>query len=326
MRAVLCRQWGGPETLAIEDVASPRAGAGELVVDVKAAGVNFPDVLIIQGKYQIKPPLPFTPGAELAGVVKEAGGGVADLKPGDPVIAYVTTGAFAEECRVPATHAVKMPAGIEFATGAAFTLTYGTSWHALKDRAQLRAGETLLVLGAGGGVGLAAVELGKAMGARVIAAASSEDKLAVCRARGADETIDYSREDLRERVRQIAGERGVDVVYDPVGGPLSEPALRATGWRGRFLVIGFASGDIPRLPINLPLLKGSSIVGVYWGDWMRREPERARAEMGELLGWLREGRVKPHVSGRYPLARTAEALVAMTRRSVTGKIVVEPEA
>jgi NADPH2:quinone reductase len=326
MKAVLCKAWGGPEALVVEDVASPRAGDGEIVIDVKAAGVNFPDVLIIQGKYQIKPPLPFTPGAELAGVVKEAGGGVTHLKPGDPVIAYVTTGAFAEECRAPANQAMKLPAGVDFATGAAFTLTYGTSWHALKDRGQLKAGETLLVLGAGGGVGLAAVELGKAMGARVIAAASSADKLAVCRARGADETIDYSREDLRERVRQIAGERGVDVVYDPVGGPLSEPALRSTGWRGRFLVIGFASGDIPRLPLNLALLKGSSIVGVYWGDWMRREPERARAEMGELLGWLRDGRVKPHVSGRYPLARTADALVAMTRRSVTGKIVVEPEA
>jgi NADPH2:quinone reductase len=326
MKAVVCRQWGGPETLVLEDVPSPSAGPGEIVVDVKAAGVNFPDVLIIQGKYQIKPALPFTPGAELAGVVKEVGAGVTHLKPGDPVIAYVTTGGFAEECRVPASHAMKLPPGVDFTAGAAFTLTYGTSWHALKDRAQLKAGETLLVLGAGGGVGLAAVELGKAMGARVIAAASSGDKLAVCRTHGADETIDYLREDLRERLRQIAGERGVDVVYDPVGGALAEPALRSTGWRGRYLVIGFASGEIPRLPINLPLLKGSSIVGVYWGEWMRREPEHARGEMGELLGWLRDGRVKPHVSGRYPLARTAEALVAMTQRSVTGKIVIEPEA
>jgi NADPH2:quinone reductase len=326
MKAIVCRQWGGPETLAVEDIASPRPGAGDIVVDVKAAAVNFPDVLIIQGKYQIRPALPFTPGAELAGIVKETGAAVAHVAAGDRVIAYVTTGAFAEECVVPATHAMKLPEGIDFAAGAAFTLTYGTSWHALKDRGALQAGETLLVLGAGGGVGLSAVELGKAMGARVIAAASSDDKLAVCRARGADETINYAREDLRERLRQLAGEKGVDVVYDPVGGPYSEPALRSTGWRGRFLVIGFASGEIPRLPLNLPLLKGSSIVGVYWGDWLRREPERARGEMGELAGWLRDGRVKPHVSGRYPLARTADALIAMTRRSVTGKIVIEPEA
>jgi NADPH2:quinone reductase len=251
---------------------------------------------------------------------------VTHVAPGDPVIAYVTTGAFAEECRASASHAMKLPAGVDFAAGAAFTLTYGTSWHALRDRARLEAGETLLVLGAGGGVGLSAVELGKAMGAKVIAAASSDDKLAVCRGRGADATINYAREDLRARLRELAGERGVDVVYDPVGGTLAEPALRATGWRGRYLVIGFASGEIPRLPVNLALIKGSSIVGVYWGEWMRREPARARAEMTELLGWLRDGRVKPHVSARYPLARTADALLALTQRAVTGKIVIEPEA
>lgn len=326
VKAVLCRQWGGPETLGLEEVASPRPGAGDLVVDVKAAGVNFPDVLIIQGKYQIRPALPFTPGAELAGVVKETGAGVADFRVGDRVIAYVTTGAFAEECVVPAANAIKLPEGVDFTVGAAFTLTYGTSWHALKDRAGLRPGETLLVLGAGGGVGLAAVELGKAMGARVLAAASSDDKLAVCRARGADETINYAREDLRARLRELTGENGVDVVYDPVGGPYSEPALRATGWRGRFLVVGFASGEIPRPPLNLPLLKGSAIVGVYWGEWLRREPRRARAEMAELAQWLGSGRVRPHVSGKYPLARTADALLAMTGRAVTGKIVIEPEA
>ena len=326
MKAVVCKQWGGPETLVLEEVASPRPAAGEVVVDVKAAGVNFPDVLIIQGKYQFKPSLPFTPGAEIAGLVKEVGDGVAHLAPGDRVLAYVTTGAFAEECVVPATQAVKLPAGVDFAVGAAFSLTYGTSWHALKDRGELKAGETLLVLGAGGGVGLSAIELGKALGARVIAAASSDEKLAVCREHGADATINYAREDLRERLREIAGGKGVDVVYDPVGGPYSEPALRSTAWRGRFLVIGFASGEIPRLPLNLALLKGCSIVGVFWGDWLRREPERSRAEMGELIELLRTGRVKPHVSGRYPLARVPEALIAMSQRSVTGKIVVEPEA
>jgi NADPH2:quinone reductase len=326
MRAVLCKSWGGPESLVIEDVPPPRAGPGEVVVDVKAAGVNFPDVLMIQGRYQIKPALPFTPGIELAGVVKEAGGGVAQVGAGDPVVASVQFGAFAEECVAPADRIVPLPRGVSFDAAAAFTLTYGTSWHALKDRAQLRRGETLLVLGAAGGVGLAAVELGAAMGARVIAAASSDAKLAVCRARGAAETINYSMQDLRERLKALVGEKGVDVVYDPVGGALSEPALRSVGWRGRFLVIGFAGGEIPRLPANVPLLKGSAIVGVYWGEWLKREPEAARREMGELFGWLADGRVKPHVSARYPLARTGEALAALARRAVTGKVVIEPEA
>jgi NADPH2:quinone reductase len=326
MRAVLCKAWGGPESLAVEDVPSPRAGAGEVVVDVKAAGVNFPDVLMIQGKYQIKPPLPFTPGVELAGIVREAGGGVTHVKPGDRVVASVLFGAFAEECVAAANRTVPLPPGVDWAAAAGFTVAYGTAWHALKDRGQLEPGETLLVLGAAGGVGLAAVELGAVMGARVIAAASSDDKLAVCRAHGAADTINYAAEDLRERLKQIAGERGVDVVYDPVGGALSEPALRSVGWRGRFLVVGFAGGEIPRLPANLPLLKGSAVVGVYWGEWMKREPQAAQREMGELLGWLAEGRVKPHVSARYPLARAHEAVAALAGRSVTGKVVVEPEA
>jgi NADPH2:quinone reductase len=326
MRAVLCKSWGGPESLVIEDVAPPRAGPEEVVVDVKAAGVNFPDVLMIQGRYQIKPALPFTPGIELAGVVKEAGGGVAQVRAGDAVVASVLFGAFAEECVAPADRIMPLPRGVSFDAAAAFTLTYGTSWHALKDRAQLRRGETLLVLGAAGGVGLAAVELGAAMGARVIAAASSDEKLAVCRARGAAETINYSTQDLRERLKALVGEKGVDVVYDPVGGNLSEPALRSVGWRGRFLVIGFAGGEIPRLPANVPLLKGSAIVGVYWGAWLKHEPEAARREMAELARWLADGRVKPHISARYPLARTADALIALSRRAVTGKVVIEPEA
>src|SRR5512134_3142149 len=326
MKAVLCKTWGGPEALVVESVPSPRAGAGEVVIDVKAAGVNFPDVLMIQGKYQIKPPLPFTPGVELAGVVKETGGGVTHVKPGDPVVASVLFGAFAEECVAPAARTVPLPRGVDLAAAAGFTVAYGTAWHALKDRGQLRPNETLLVLGAAGGFGLAAVELGTVMGARVIAAASSDDKLAVCRAYGAGETINYTTEDLRERLKQLVGDKGVDVVYDPVGGALSEPALRSVGWRGRFLVIGFAGGEIPRLPANLPLLKGSAIVGVYWGEWMKREPEAARREMRELLGWLADGRVKPHVSARYPLARAADAIAALARRSATGKLVIEPEA
>jgi NADPH2:quinone reductase len=326
MRAVLCKAWGGPETLVVADVASPRAGAGEVVVVVKAAGVNFPDVLMIQGKYQIKPALPFTPGVELAGVVKETGSGVTHLKPGDAVVANVAFGAFAEECVVPAARLVPLPRGVDFAAAAGFTVAYGTAWHALKDRGQLQAGETLLVLGAAGGVGLAAVELGAAMGARVIAAASSAEKLAVCRAHGASETINYATEDLRERLKQCVGEKGVDVVYDPVGGALSELALRSVGWRGRYLVIGFAGGEIPRLPANVPLLKGSAIVGVYWGSWLDHEPEASRREMAELAGWLADGRVKPHVSARYPLARTGDALTALAQRAVTGKVVIEPEA
>ncbi len=326
MKAVLCKAWGGPETLVLEEIPSPAPGPGEVVIDVKAAGVNFPDILIIQNKYQVKPPLPFVPGAELAGVIKEVGAGVSGFAAGDRVIAMTTWGAFAEECLAPAAGLTRMPAALDFATAGAFTLTYATSWHALKDRGQLRAGETLLVLGAAGGVGLAAIEIGKALGARVIAAASSPEKLVVCRAHGADETIDYAAEDLRVRLKALVGEKGVDVVYDPVGGPYAEPAIRSTAWRGRYLIVGFAHGEIPRIPLNLMLLKGSSLVGVYWGDWTRREPAAAAAGMTELLGWLADGRLKPHVSGRYPLAGAAEAIAALAGRKVTGKLVVEPEA
>jgi NADPH2:quinone reductase len=324
MKAIVCKTWGGPETLALEDLPSPTPGPGEVAVRVQAAGVNFPDVLIIQNRYQLKPPLPFTPGAELAGVVTQVGPGVSSLRPGDPVVAMVDTGAFAEECVASAARVLRLPPGVDFASAAAFSLAHGTAWHALKDRGRLAAGETLLVLGAGGGVGTAAIAIGKALGARVIAAASSDAKLEAARARGADGAINYAREDLRERIRSLAGEKGVDVVFDPVGGPHSEPALRGTGWRGRYLVIGFAHGEIPRLPLNLVLLKGSSIVGVYWGAWLQREPEASRREMQLLLGWLAEGKLKPLVSARYPLARTAEALVAIAERRATGKIVVEP--
>ncbi len=324
MKAIVCKRWGGPDALALEELPSPRPGAGEVAIRVKAAGVNFPDLLIIQNKYQLKPALPFTPGAELAGVVTEVGPGVSGLAPGDRVVAMVNTGAFAEECVASAARVLALPPEVDFAPAAAFSLTYGTAWHALQDRGQLVAGETLLVLGAGGGVGIAAIDIGKALGARVIAAASSDEKLAACRARGADATINYAREDLRERLRALAGERGVDVVFDPVGGPYSEPALRGAGWRGRHLVIGFAHGEIPRVPLNLALLKGCSIVGVFWGAWLQREPEASRREMQSLLGMLRERRLAPLVSARYPLARTAEALVAIAERRATGKIVVEP--
>jgi NADPH2:quinone reductase len=322
MKAVLCRQFGPPDALVVEELPSPRAGPGEVVISVKAASVNFPDVLIIQNKYQFKPPLPFSPGSELAGVVKEAGEGVKAFKPGDRVIAFTTYGAFAEEVRTEAARLLPLPEGMDFASGAAFLLTYGTSDHALRDRGALKAGESLLVLGAAGGVGLAAVEIGKALGARVIACASTAEKLAVCREHGADETINYSSEDLRERIKALTDGKGVDVVYDAVGGPYSEPAFRSIAWRGRLLVVGFAAGDIPRLPLNLPLLKGASVVGVFWGDFARREPRQFAESVRQLGAWYREGKLRPHVSQTLPLAQAADALKLMAARQVKGKLVL----
>jgi NADPH:quinone reductase len=322
MKAVLCKQYGPPESLVLEDLPSPKPGPGEAVVSVKAASLNFPDVLIIQNKYQFKPPLPFSPGSELAGVVKEVGEGVHGCKPGDRVLAVTTYGAFAEEVKVDAARLVPIPEGMDFNSAAAFLLTYGTSDHALRDRGMLKAGETLLVLGAAGGVGLAAIEIGKALGAHVIACASSADKLQVCRQHGADELINYATEDMREKIKGLTGGRGVDVVYDPVGGPYTEPALRSTGWRGRLLVVGFAAGDIPKIPLNLPLLKGSSVVGVFWGDFARREPKAFAASIGQLGAWFREGKLKPHVSRIFSLDQAVEALQLMAARKVTGKVVL----
>ena len=322
MKAVLCKQFGPPDSLAIEELPSPRAGPGEVVIAVKAASLNFPDVLIIQNKYQFKPPLPFSPGSELAGVVKEVGSGVSAFKPGDRVIAFTTYGAFAEEVKTEAVRLLPLPEGMSFESGAAFILTYGTTDHALRDRAALRAGETLLVLGAAGGVGLAAIDIGKALGARVIACASSEDKLEVCRQHGADATINYDAEDLRERIKALTGGNGVDVIYDAVGGKYSEPAFRSIAWRGRLLVVGFAAGEIPKLPLNLALLKGASIVGVFWGDFARREPQRFAESARQLARWYAEGKLKPHVSQTFPLEKAAEALRLMAERKVKGKVVL----
>ena len=322
MKAVVCREYGPPESLVVEDVPPPVPGPGEVVVAVKATSVNFPDVLIIQNKYQFKPPPPFSPGSELAGVVQSTGGDVDRFKPGDAVIAFATYGTFAEQVKTDARRVFRIPEGMDFVTAAAFGLTYATSDHALRDRARLAADETLVVLGAAGGVGLAAIEIGKALGARVIACASTDDKLAVCRSHGADETINYAREDLRERIKQLTGGRGVDVVYDPVGGAYTEPAVRSLAWRGRLLVVGFASGEIPRIPINLTLLKGCSIVGVFWGDFTRREPDAFAASMRQLDRWWREGRLRPHVSRTFPLDRAADALALIARREVTGKLVL----
>ena len=322
MKAVLCRQFGPLESLLVEELPSPAAGAGEVVVSVKAASLNFPDVLIIQNKYQFKPPLPFSPGSELAGVVKEVGAGVSSVQPGDKVIAFTAFGAFAEEVKTEAVRLLPLPEGMSYEAGVSFILTYGTTDHALRDRGQLKAAETLLVLGAAGGVGVAAIEIGKALGARVIACASSDEKLAVCRQHGADEVINYATEVLRERIKALTGTHGVDVIYDAVGGPYTEPAFRSIAWRGRHLVIGFAAGEIPKLPLNLALLKGASVVGVFWGDFTKREPQAFAESARQLARWYRDGRLKPHVSASYPLAQAAEAMNLLASRKAKGKVVI----
>jgi len=322
VKAVLCKAYGPPESLVVEDVASPEPGPGDVVITVKAASVNFPDVLIIQNKYQVKPPLPFSPGSEVAGIVKSVGEGVTQVAVGDKVLAIIGYGAFAEEVKTESRRVLPLPHGMDFASAAAFGLTYATSEHALTDRGALKAGETLLVLGAAGGVGIAAIEIGKALGARVIACASTSDKLAVCRAHGADETIDYAAEDLRERIKALTNGNGPDVVYDPVGGPYTELALRSIAWRGRLLVVGFAAGEIPKIPLNLTLLKGCAVVGVFWGEFTRREPERFAESMARLGRWYTEGRLKPHISETFPLERAADALTRMANREVKGKVVL----
>jgi NADPH2:quinone reductase len=324
MRAILCTQFGGPELLEYRDVTSPSAGAGEVVVSVKAASVNFPDVLIIDNKYQFKPPLPFSPGSELAGVVKEVGPGVGGVHPGDRVMAFTIYGAFAEEVALDAARVLPIPPGMDDVTAAALLLTYGTMDHGLRDRGALAAGETVLVLGASGGIGIASIEIAKALGARVIACASSDDKLAACRAHGADAVINYATDDLRARIKELTEGRGVDVIVDPVGGPFTEPALRSIAWRGRLLVVGFAAGEIPKMPLNLTLLKGCSIVGVFWGDFLRREPAAFAASVAQLGQWHAEGKIKPHVSGTFPLARAADAIKLMAERKVIGKLVIVP--
>ncbi len=324
MKTMLCKEFGPPESMVLEDVPSPTAGPGQIVVDVKACGVNFPDVLIIQDKYQFKPSLPFAPGGEISGVVKELGEGVTGLSVGDRVLASTGFGGFAEELAIPAAAAIPIPDSMDFPTAAAFLMTYGTSYYALKDRAHIQPGESLVVLGAAGGVGLAAVELGKAMGAKVIAAASSEEKLAVCREHGADETIDYSKDSLKDRMKELTGGKGADVVYDPVGGEYSESAIRATAWEGRFLVIGFAAGDIPRIPLNLTLLKSCQIVGVFWGAFVGRFPEENSQNTRDLFDLFEKGTIKPYVSSSYPLDRAAEALNEIGGRRAKGKIVVVP--
>lgn len=324
MRAVLCKAFGPPESLVVEEVPSPKAGKGEVVLAIRACGINFPDVLMIQNKYQFKPALPFAPGGEVAGVIKEVGEGVAHLKPGERVIGLTGWGGFAEELALAAERVIPIPDQMDFVPASSFVMTYGTSYHALKDRARILPGESLLVLGAAGGVGLAAVELGKLMGARVLAAASTDEKLRVCQEYGADALINYTTESLKDRTKELTGGEGVDVVYDPVGGDFAEAALRAIAWNGRFLVIGFAAGDIPRIPLNLVLLKGCQIVGVFWGAFTAREPARNQANVSELLSWYVAGRLRPRVSAIYPFTRAADALSDLAERRVTGKVVLVP--
>jgi NADPH:quinone reductase len=325
MKAVICNKFGPPEDLVIEEKTDPIANAGEVVVRVHAAALNFPDLLIIQDKYQFKPTLPFSPGGEVSGVVQAVGEGVQSVKPGDRVVGWAPFGCFAEKVAFAEPMVMPIPDGIPFDVASTLLIAYGTTYHALIDRAALKPGETLLVLGAAGGVGLAAVEMGKLLGARVIACASSPEKLDVCKNRGADALIDTTRENVRERLKALAP-NGVDVVYDPVGGVLSEVALRAMAWKGRFLVIGFAAGEIPKIPLNLALLKGCSIVGVFWGAFTARETARFREGLAELFGWVRDGKLMPRVAKTYKLDEVHHALRDMAERKAIGKLVLVTDA
>ena len=326
MKAIQCVEWGLPERLQLVELPLPEPKAGEVRIRVEAAGVNFPDALIVQKKYQLQPPLPFTPGTEVAGTIDAVGADVKRLKPGDRVGAFVGLGGFAEFVCAPAAMTAPLLPGISTETAAAFTLTYATSHHALFDRGRLKAGETLVVLGAGGGVGLAAVELGKIAGARVIAVASSDEKLDAARGHGADDGINYGATDLREALKTATGGKGADVIYDPVGGKHTEAALRSLAWRGRLLVVGFADGEIPQIPANLLLIKGTSAIGVFWGEFAKREPQANQAMLTELFTWLAQGRLKPHISRTYPLAEAPRALEALLSRKAVGKLVIVPQA
>ena len=323
MKAIRCKKYGPPSSLILEEIASLKPGDKEVVVSVKACGINFPDTLIIQGLYQLKPELPFTPGSDIAGVVKEVGEGVAHLKKGDEVFGFVAYGALAEEVIVPSNACFPKPKKMDYPVAASFMMAYGTSYHALRDRANLKEGETLLVLGASGGVGLAAVELGKLMGARVIAAASTDEKLELCREYGADQTINYRKVDLKTAIKELTGGKGADVIYDPVGGEYSEAAFRAIAWSGRFLVVGFATGTIPKIPLNLPLLKGASIVGVFWGGFAIGNPKANMENTKDLMQLYDEGKLKPHIHRIYDLKDTSKALEAIIARKVMGKLVVQ---
>jgi NADPH2:quinone reductase len=322
MKAVLCTQFGPPQALQLAEIDAPRAGPGEALVRIKTVALNFFDTLLIAGKYQHKPPFPFSPGAEFAGVVESVGSGVIDVAPGDRVMGYNGWGAARELVAVSVARLVKIPEELDFERAAGLTVTYGTTLYALRERAELKPGELLVVLGASGGTGLASIELGKLMGARVIACASADDKLSFAREHGADETVNYEREDLRSALKRLGGEHGIDVVYDPVGGRYAEPALRSLAWLGRYLVVGFAAGEIPKMPLNLALLKSCDIRGVAWGAWTAREPSKQRGLMADILRWTAAGKLSAHVQAVYPLSEIAAALDVLAARKAMGKIVL----
>jgi NADPH2:quinone reductase len=324
VKAILCQRFGPPDELVLADIPDPVAAPGEVVAKVEAVGLNFFDTLIIAGKYQTKPSFPFSPGGEFAGVVESVGTGVTEFAPGDRVMGYTNFNAARERTAVAARQIVKLPADLDFDRAAALTITYGTAYYALEHRARMRPGETLAVLGASGGVGLAAVELGREMGARVIACASTDDKLAFARAHGAHEGVNYDREDQRAALKRLGGEHGIDVVFDPVGGPYSEPALRSLAWEGRHLVVGFAAGEIPKLPLNLVLLKSCAVLGVFWGQWVHHDAREYKAAIGRLARWCAEGKLSCHIQQVYPLAAAPQALRALAERRVMGKLLLRP--
>jgi NADPH2:quinone reductase len=323
MKAIVCSKFGTPDTLKYQEIKIPNPKEGEILITVKACSVNFPDTLIIQGKYQFKPEFPFSPGSDVAGIIEKVGENVKHFKVGDAIVGFIPFGGFAEKAIVKAIDCFPKPRGMSMVNASAFLLAYGTSYHALKDRANLQKGETILILGASGGVGLTALELAKLMGAKVIAAASSQEKLNLCKEFGADEVINYTEENLKDRVKELTNGKGVDVIYDPVGGAFSELALRAIAWRGRHLVVGFANGEIPKIPINLTLLKGASIVGVFWGAFAQKEPKKSLENIQQLLTWFVKGEVKPHIDKTYSLKEAPKALEYMMQRKVKGKIVID---
>jgi NADPH2:quinone reductase len=324
MKALLCTRYGGPDDLTLADIPDPNPAPGEAVVRIHAAALNFFDTLIIAGKYQTKPEMPFSPAAEFAGVVESLGDGVTTLKVGDRVQGFSSYGAAREKIALSVERLVKLPDALDFDRAAGLCVTYGTTLHALKDRARLKPGETLAVLGASGGVGLAAVELGKIIGARVVACASSAEKIAFAKRHGADDGIDYARENLKEALRRVTEGKGADVIYDPVGGAYTEAALRSIAWEGRFLVVGFTAGDIPKLPLNLVLLKGCDVLGVFWGSWITRDPAGHRANTDQLMRWCLEGKLSSHIHAVYPLAEAPAALKAIAGRQAMGKVILKP--
>jgi len=324
MKAILCSQFCEPDDLVLADIADPVAEAGQVVIAIKSAALNFFDILMIQGKYQIKPPFPFSPAAEVAGVIESVGDDVNDLKVGDRVVASVGHNGAREKIAVPAASVVKIPDNLDFDRAAGCIITYGTALHALEDRASPKPGETLAVLGAAGGTGLAACELGALMGLKVIACASSDEKIEFAKQHGAELGLNYATEDLKEGLKRITHGEGANIIFDPVGGKYAEAALRAIAWEGRFLVIGFAAGDIPKMPLNLALLKGCDIRGVFWGAWVKKNPAKNRANLEKLVAWAAEGKISSHVDRTFPLAQTAEALKVLGGRKAMGKVILKP--